>query len=219
MSISENLKSIQDRVVRSANNVDRDPASVTIIAASKNQPLSKLIEAYELGIRHFGESRLQEAEPKIAAMPDDITWHFIGTLQSNKAKKIANLFSVIHTLDKESQLKEIGKATGQVDVLLEVNIANEPQKSGIPVNVLDALRHQVLNYSKVHFRGLMTIGPIVEEPEMMREYYRLMKKLNDDAGGEWLSMGMSGDFEVAIQEGSTHIRIGTALFGERNDTA
>ncbi len=188
---------------------------MTLIAASKNQPLQKLEEAYSLGLRDFGESRLQEAEAKVEAMPGDITWHFIGTLQSNKAKKIAGLFSVIHTLEKESQLREIDKSGRQIDVLQEVNIADEPQKSGNTVNILDDFRKQVLNYSTVRYRGLMTIGPAVSDPEMMRPFFRLMKRINDEAGGDWLSMGMSDDFDVAVQEGSTHIRVGTALFGER----
>ncbi len=201
---------------RACESAGRQTESVTLISVSKNQPLEKLWEAYELGLRDFGESRLQEAESKILAMPKDVQWHFIGNLQSNKAKRIATLFSVIHTLDKEAQLKEIAKANRPVDVLLEVNIADEPQKSGNPVNLLDAFRSQVLNCELTRFRGLMTIGPAVEDPELMRPYFRLMKQINDRAGGEWLSMGMSGDFEVAIQEGSTHIRVGTALFGERD---
>jgi uncharacterized pyridoxal phosphate-containing UPF0001 family protein len=130
---------------------------------------------------------------------------------------VASLFSVIHTIEKESQLREIAKADRAIDALLEVNIADEPQKSGIPVNELDALASKVLNCPLTRLRGLMTIGPAFDDPEMMRPYFRLMKKINDDVGGKWLSMGMSGDFEVAIQEGSTHIRVGTALFGERQN--
>jgi len=215
MSIEANLTSLQDRINRACEQAGRNPRDVTLIAASKNQPVENLLKAYELGVRDFGESRLQEAETKIARMSDDVNWHFIGTLQSNKAKKIAGLFDVIHTLDKESQLRELSKNGCEIDAFIEVNIANEPQKSGIPVNMLDAFVSQVLNYPLTRFRGLMTIGPAVEDPELMRPYFRLMKKINDDVGGEWLSMGMSGDFEVAIQEGSTHIRVGTALFGER----
>jgi pyridoxal phosphate enzyme (YggS family) len=215
VSIEENLTVIRSRIQVACDLVGRDPASVTLIAASKNQPLQKLEEAYSLGLRDFGESRLQEAEAKVEAMPGDITWHFIGTLQSNKAKKIAGLFSVIHTLEKESQLREIDKSGRQIDVLQEVNIADEPQKSGNTVNILDDFRKQVLNYSTVRYRGLMTIGPAVSDPEMMRPFFRLMKRINDEAGGDWLSMGMSDDFDVAVQEGSTHIRVGTALFGER----
>jgi PLP dependent protein len=194
----------------------RDPQSVTLIAVSKNHTADAIREAYDLGIRDFGESRLQEAIPKIEALPNDITWHFVGRLQSNKAKRAAQYFDVIHTIESEAQLKEIHKAGREIQGLIEVNIADEAQKGGILPHLLDDLRNKVIHYDHVHLRGLMTIGPALDEAEKMRPFFRSLRLLNERIGGDWLSMGMSGDFEVAIQEGSTHIRVGTALFGERS---
>jgi pyridoxal phosphate enzyme (YggS family) len=219
MSVASNLASIHARIDSACRLAGRNPADVTLIAVSKNQPASALLEAYEAGQRHFGESRLQEAQPKIEALPEDVIWHFIGTLQSNKAKKIGTLFSAIHTLDKQSQLAELAKIDGHIDGLIEVNIANEPQKSGVPVKLLDDFRKQTLNCKSIHFRGLMTIGPAEADPESTRSYFQQLRELNEAHGGQWLSMGMSSDFDVAIQEGSTHIRVGTAIFGERRRNA
>lgn len=210
------LRDVHDRMEAACRTAGRSPDQVTLIAVSKVQPVSTIQELYELGVRDFGESRLQEAEPKIASLPKDIVWHFIGSLQSNKAKKIAELFQVVHTLCKDSQLVEIQKSSKQVEGLIEVNIANESQKAGISPQSLDAYRSSVLHYSQVHLRGLMTIGPALDDPEAMRPYFRKLREFGQVAGAQWLSMGMSNDFDVAIQEGSTHIRVGTALFGARS---
>jgi pyridoxal phosphate enzyme (YggS family) len=182
---------------------------------TKSVPVDQIQAAYDLGLRHFGESKLQEAIPKIEALPRDIVWHFIGKLQSNKAKKVAQLFSVIHALDSENQLREIEKGRQNVEGLIEVNIADEPQKSGISTESLDEYVKAVLQCHHVRFRGLMTIGPNLHDPEHMRPYFIRLRKLGEQVGAEWLSMGMSADFDVAIQEGATHIRVGSALFGER----
>lgn len=171
--------------------------------------------AYDAGHRHFGESRLQEAQPKIEALPADIIWHFIGTLQSNKAKKIAQLFPYIHTISSESQLREIAKAESSVQGFIEVNIANEAQKAGISTDELDVFAQTVLSYSQVHLTGLMTIGPSVSDPELSRPYFRELRNHAHRLGVEKISMGMSQDFDVAIQEGATHIRVGSAIFGSR----
>lgn len=184
-----------------------------LIAVSKNQPLEALKEAYGLGQRHFGESRLQEAEPKIARMPSDCVWHFIGNLQSNKARKVAELFDVVHTFDNERQLDAIRHP---IEGLIEVNVAEEAQKGGISSENLPALLEKLVQYEHVQYRGLMTVGPALEDPAAMRPFFRKVRELRERFGGEWLSMGMSGDFETAIQEGSTHVRVGTALFGLRN---
>lgn len=213
--VRKNLNEIQDRIHLACDSVGRDPASVTLIAVSKTFPADAIQAAYDLGHRHFGESRLQEAQPKIETLPDDITWHFIGGLQSNKAKKIAQLFNVIHTFDSESQLHEASKANRPIDALIEVNVAEEKQKSGILLKDLDSFHQKLLDFKLIRFRGLMTIGPATENPEQMRPYFRTLREANSRLGGQWLSMGMSGDFEVAIQEGASHIRVGTALFGER----
>jgi len=209
------LADIHERIARACDAAGRDPAEVTLIAVSKNHPVEALREAYDLGQRHFGESRLQEALPKIAALPDDIVWHFIGRLQSNKARRAAENFQVIHTLESEAQLREIQEAERDIDGLVEINIAEEPQKTGLTPTLVDGFLKMLLQYPHVHFRGLMTVGPALEDAERMRPFFRELRDLNRQAGGQWLSMGMSGDFEVAIQEGATHVRIGTAIFGAR----
>lgn len=216
MSIAHNLEAISARIARAARSVGRDPASVTMVAVTKRVPPDLILEAYEAGQRHFGESRLQEALPKIAALPEDITWHFIGKLQSNKAKRAAEAFQIVHTLESESQLRELVKAGKAIDGLIEVNLAEEAQKSGISPDSLDAMVKTVIQYPLVHLRGLMTVGPLNPNAELMRPFFRGLRKLNERVGGKWLSMGMSNDFEVAIQEGSTHVRVGSALFGARS---
>ena len=214
--LAEGLSSIQIRIERACEQSDRDPASVTLIAVTKTVSFERIHEAYDLGLRHFGESRLQEALPKIEALPKDIVWHFIGKLQSNKAKRAAEHFPVIHSLDSENQLREIEKAGKPVDGCIQVNIANEPQKTGISAESIDAFKGLVIQSHHVRFRGLMTIGPNLDDPEQMRPYFRRLRELGEQVGAEWLSMGMSGDFDVAVQEGATHIRVGSALFGERH---
>jgi PLP dependent protein len=215
MSLNENLKRIRHRIEAACLGAGRSPEDVTLVAVGKTVPLDQVREAYDLGLRHFGESRLQEAIPKIEALPADAVWHFVGRLQSNKAALAARHFQVLHSLENERQLAQLKKAAAPVDGLVEVNIADEPQKSGIPAKMLDEFRSTLLNYENVRFRGLMTIGPNLGDPESMRPFFRRMRELNEALGGTWLSMGMSGDFDVAIQEGSTHVRIGTALFGVR----
>lgn len=215
MSVSSNLRDVRDRIRVASDAAHRDPDQITLIAVSKTQPIELIKEAYDAGQRHFGESRLQEAQSKIESMPEDVVWHFIGTLQSNKAKKIASLFSVIHTFCKEDHIREADKANRQVEALIEVNIAREPQKAGISPEELDEYHRKVIQSSYVKFRGLMTIGPAMVEAEQERAYFGELRRLGGLVGADWLSMGMSGDFEVAIQEGSTHVRVGTAIFGSR----
>jgi PLP dependent protein len=210
------LATITERIARTCESVGRDPAAVTLVAVSKTHPVESIRELYDLGVRDIGESRFQEALPKIEALPNDITWHFVGHLQSNKARKVAEYFDVIHTIESESQLKEVEKAGREIQAFIEVNIAKESNKHGIFADDLDDLRKLVIHYEHVHLRGLMTIGPALDEAEKMRPFFRSVRLLNERIGGDWLSMGMSGDFEVAIQEGSTHVRVGTALFGERS---
>lgn len=216
MSLADRLRALRDRIEQVCASVDRDPQGVTLVAVSKTFSVDAIREAYDAGLRHFGESRLQEAEPKIAALPDDIVWHFVGKLQSNKARRVASQFSVVHTLESPSQIREIAKAEATIDGLIEINIADEPQKSGIRLAALDEFVQECLHCDRVRLRGLMTIGPQVRNAEDMRPYFRkLRERLSQVPKGTWLSMGMSSDFDVAIQEGATHIRVGTALFGDR----
>ncbi len=210
----QRLREIQDRIDRAAESVGRDPASVTLIAVSKTVSVEAIREAYDLGMRNFGESRLQEASPKIDALPYDIVWHFIGTLQSNKAKVIAERFAVVQTLATETAAKELNRAAQPIATLIEVNVANEPQKAGISAKDLDVFVQTLIHYTQVHLRGLMTIGPALE-PEAMRPYFREMREMQKRLNLPILSMGMSSDFDVAVKEGATHVRVGSALFGAR----
>ncbi len=215
MTLAERYRSIQDEIARNCDLVHRDPDTVQLIAVSKTFPVDIVRKLYDLGHRHFGESRVQELLPKVEALPKDIVWHFIGKLQSNKVRAAAEVCQVIHTLESESQLREIRKLSKQIQVLIEVNVAEEEQKSGILSKDLDLFHKSVIQCDLATFRGLMTIGPIVREAEDSRSTFQKLRKLNEQLGGDWLSMGMSADFGVAIQEGATHIRVGTSLFGER----
>ena len=215
MSVERRLSQVKERIERSSESVGRDPSSVTLVVVTKTVPVGRIREAYDLGVREFGENRLQEALPKMDALPDDVRWHFVGVLQSNKARAVANSFNVIHTIEKVSQLVQIEKAR-IVEGLVEVNIAREPQKAGVLPENLDKSVLLVQQCVNVRFRGLMTLGPMSSDPEENRPHFRQMSELGKRFGAEWLSMGMSADLEVAIQEGSTHVRVGTAIFGERD---
>ena len=210
-----NLKAIQLRIDEACARVDRSPDEVTLIAVSKTFGIDLIREAYDAGHRHFGESRLQEAIQKIEALPDDIIWHFIGPMQSNKAKRIAKLFKVIHSVENEGQIREITKSGQHPDCLLEVNIGAEPQKQGLlpDLNILQEAKAKV-EAAGLPLRGLMTIGPAIG-PEAIRPYFKKMRELRATLNCDWLSMGMSQDFEVAIEEGATHIRVGSSIFGSR----
>lgn len=207
---------VKERIQRACDPVDRDPQQVTLIAVSKTYPAESIQALYDLGHRDFGESRVQELLPKAEALPQDIRWHFIGKLQSNKVRAAAEVCTSIHTLETHSQLKELSKQSSVIETFIEVNIAEEEQKSGIFVNSLDTFVADVLRCSQANLSGLMTIGPVVDDPEQSRLYFKKLKQLGEAIGTKNLSMGMSLDFEVAIQEGSTHIRVGTLLFGARN---
>lgn len=214
--LARRLSDIRGRIARACEKSGRDPVAVTLIAVTKTISAAVISEAYDLGLRHFGESRLQEALPKIEGLPPDAVWHFIGRLQSNKAKKAAEHFQAIHSLDSKAQLGEIEKAGRAIDGFIQVNIANEPQKTGISAESIDAFLPLVIQSDHVRFRGLMTIGPNLDDPEQMRPFFRKLRELGEQVGAKSLSMGMSGDFDVAVQEGATHIRVGSALFGERH---
>lgn len=212
----ERYREILTRVADASQSVGRDPNSVTLIAVSKTYPVDAIRELYDLGHRDFGESRLQELIPKWEELPKDIRWHFIGKLQSNKTKRAAEICHSIHTIETISQLKELNKSDQPVQVFIEVNIAEEAQKSGILQNSLDTFAQDVIRCEQANLSGLMTIGPVVKDPEQSRPYFEKLRHLGEAIGTMNLSMGMSLDFEVAIQEGATHIRVGTLLFGARN---
>lgn len=207
---------MQERVSAACDACGRPASSVAIVAASKTRSIETILEAHALGVNVFGESKMQEALPKIAALPQVERWRFIGKLQSNKVKFLAP-FEALETLESPAQLKELAKLERPIEALIQVNIGREPQKSGIlPENATEFVE-SALQCKQVSFRGFMTIGPAVRNAEEMRPYFRSLFALNERFGGTCLSMGMSDDFEVAIQEGSTHIRIGSALFGARHN--
>jgi len=216
MSVKNRLEEIQNRIDRAAQISGRSISDVTLIAVSKTQPIESLWEAYDAGCRNFGESRLQEALPKIEALPKDVIWHFIGNLQSNKAKRIASCFPFVHTFCKETQICEAEKAEGPIQAFIEVNIASESQKSGLKPEELDGFHMKLLKSKNVHFNGLMTIGPAGLDPEAMRPFFKELRAMAEKLGAKSISMGMSDNFEVAIQEGASHVRVGTAIFGSRN---
>jgi pyridoxal phosphate enzyme (YggS family) len=215
MNVRERLAVVCERMNRAAESVNRDSSSITLIAVSKTQPTEAIRELYDLGVRDFGESKLQEAIPKIEALPSDIVWHFIGHLQSNKAKRCAEYFPVVHSISSESQLREIDKGHRSVHGFLEINIAHEEKKSGIDLNSIDQFLSVALQYKQTNLRGLMTVGPNVQDATAMRPYFRSIADAATRIGLPWISMGMSSDFEVGIQEGATHVRVGSALFGAR----
>ncbi len=214
-TLAARWRAIQESVRSACDASGRDSTTVTVVAVTKTVEVSAIQAAYDLGIRDFGESRLQEALPKIESLPADIVWHFVGKLQSNKAKKAAGLFDVLHTIEGEAQIQEVEKSQTRVDCLIEVNLAKEEQKAGVFPENLDGLVQRLLSCKYACYRGLMTVGPLTSDPAQSRAVFRRLAELGKRFGAAWLSMGMSADFDVAIQEGATHVRIGTALFGER----
>lgn len=218
MSLGTRYRLVTDRIARAAESCGRDPADVTLVAVSKTVSVDTMRALADLGHRDFGESRWQEAEGKLAAMPNDTVWHFIGHLQSNKAKRIAACFPWIHTLATVSALNEVAKAAAGNQVLIEVNTSKEAQKSGVFLEGVGTFARAVIECPHVRLRGLMTIGPNVEDANAIRDCFRALRKAQDELnlGLDRLSMGMSGDFEMAIREGSTHVRVGSLLFGDRS---
>ena len=221
---SSRLAQIQDAIASAARKADRDPAEIELLAVSKTQPAEAIREAMRAGVTHFGENKVQEARGKIEELGRGV-WHLIGHLQSNKAKDAVRLFDSIDSVDRADLAREINhraEALGKLqNVLLQVNIAGESTKFGCAPEAACALAEAMNALPRLCLRGLMTIAPYSPDPEKSRPYFAGLRLLRDqieaDSGLRLpvLSMGMSGDFAVAIGEGSTCVRIGTALFGER----
>ncbi len=192
---------------------------MTLVAVSKGQPVEAIRAAYAAGLRHFGENRIQEAVPKIEAAQGagvEATWHLVGHLQSNKAKTAALAFDVVHSVDSARLLARLEAAAPTPrDVLLQVNIAAEPQKQGVAPEEVEALVETAREAANLRLRGLMTIAPMAADPEEVRPVFRHLRELADRFALTELSMGMTDDFEVAIEEGATLVRVGRAIFGER----
>ena len=227
MSIADNLNIIRDRIAAAALKAGRDPATVRLVSVSKTQPAEAVAEAARGGQFLFGENYVQEFAAKVADVKEPVEWHFIGSLQSNKVKYIAGLVTLIHSVDRLSLAEEIDRQWGKLgkscDVLIQVNIAEEATKSGTTsAGLLDLVR-SVAGLPHIRVRGLMTMPPFFDDPEGARPYFRELRRLAGEIAAAGipgltmaeLSMGMSGDFEAAIAEGATLVRIGTAVFGER----
>lgn len=221
-SIAENLDAIKAQIATAAARVGRDPSEIQIISVSKTHPAPVLREAMQAGMSVFGENKLQEAEGKILAIGRNTAeWHLIGHLQSNKARKAVQLFDVIHSIDSKNlaqRLERICAEEGHDDlkVLIQVDLAGEETKSGVVHSDLPTLIDFLKSCEHLKLIGLMILPPFFEDPEATRPYFRRLREMRDELlpNGE-LSMGMSNDFEVAIEEGATMVRIGTAIFGGR----
>jgi hypothetical protein len=229
--LAERLGAVRERIARAARRAGRDPADVVLCAVSKTHPPAAIRAAHAAGQRVFGENYAQELRDKAAALADlkDLAWHYIGPLQRNKVKYVVGTAMLMHSVDSERLLDEIARRAAQAGVtlpcLVEVNVAGEAQKSGVDPGGLPALLDAFAGHPGVVGVGLMTIPPFTEDPEEARPHFRALRALRDaEAVGprhhvslHHLSMGMSLDFEVAIEEGATIVRIGTAIFGERPD--
>ena len=226
--IAENLKQVRENIVRACEKSGRDPKEVTLVAVSKTKPVSLLREAYDADARVFGENKVQEIMDKYDQLPDDIQWHMIGHLQRNKVKYIVDKVAMIHSVDSmrlaETIEQEAARRDIRVPVLIEVNVAEEESKFGLKLHEVIPFLEQASMLPHLDIRGLMTIAPFVDDPEDNREIFRQLKKLSVDIAAKninninmsVLSMGMTGDYEVAVLEGATMVRVGTGIFGERN---
>jgi pyridoxal phosphate enzyme (YggS family) len=227
MSIEENLKRVQERIAAAAKRAGRDPSSVKLVTVTKTIDIEQIRVAVAAGAAVLGENRVQEAREKIERLGNVASWHLIGTLQSNKAKYAVKLFDLVHSVDTLELAKEIDRQAARIgktqDVLIEVNIAGEASKSGVPLNAAIDLVRDAAGLKHIRIKGLMTMPPYSENPEDSRQHFRKLRELSgsvtkDNVHGvsmQVLSMGMSGDFEVAVEEGATLVRVGTAIFGER----
>ncbi len=227
-ALKANLQRVQERVAAAAQTAGRDPAEVRLIAVTKGVPVDRIREAIACGIREIGENRVQEAQEKqvlLGTVPagdcPPIAWHLIGHLQRNKAGTAAGLFDCIHSVDSPQLAEALDKACERkLDVLIQVNVSGELTKHGCAPEAAPALAQAVSRCSNLRLSGLMTLAPFTEDPEQARPVFRMLRLLRDELQGKGfslphLSMGMSHDFEVAVQEGATMVRIGTAIFGER----
>lgn len=227
MGVKENFVFVQERIARACERAKRNLSEITLVAVSKGKPVEVIKEAIAAGITHFGENRVQEAQAKIPLIQEQIEWHLVGTLQTNKVKKALELFQIIESVDSLYLAQEIQRRCEQVDktipVLVEVNTSNEPTKHGVQPEGLFDLIKMVLELPRLKLLGLMTIGPgwAIQDPEASRPCFRLLASLAEQARQKfgiplyYLSMGMSSDFEVGVEEGATIVRVGTALFGPR----
>ena len=226
--IADNIRSVETRIQNACERAGRNRDDVTLICVTKTMPVEDLRQAYEAGQRCFGENRVQEINDKFPRLPDDIKWHMIGHLQTNKVRYLMDKAVMIHSVDSahlaRAISKEAVKAGRVMDILLEVNAAGEESKFGLSREEVLPLVKDIASLPGIHICGLMTVAPFTDDPETNRVFFRDLRELAvdidrqsiDNVSMAVLSMGMTGDFEVAIEEGATHIRVGTAIFGKRN---
>lgn len=224
--IAANLAEIREKIRAACDRGGRSPVSVELIAVSKTFPTEAVLEAVDAGQTVFGESRLQEAEPKIEALPGTLHWHFIGRVQRNKVRKLVQSFEMIHGIDSLRLAAFTDEVAGELGlfprILLQVNIGNETSKGGFSADRLRSEMDQLLNLKRVGIDGMMVIPPAGRDAESSRPWFCKLREMRDALETEFavklpvLSMGMSGDFEVAIEEGATHVRVGSAIFGKRS---
>jgi hypothetical protein len=223
-SVRENLLKVTERIEKAALNVGRDPEKIKLVGVSKTVETDRIKEAVEAGITILGENYVQEAQKKIEEIGRPVSWHFIGHLQSNKAKYAIRLFDMIHSLDSVSLAEELNRRAEQADrmmkVMIEVNLSMEATKFGTDEERVLSLAKRIQNLNHLSLEGLMTMPPYFDSPELSRPYYIALRELKERMAKEGitmkeLSMGMSNDFEIAVEEGATYVRVGTAIFGPR----
>ena len=224
--VAENLSAIAGKISDACARAGRDLKSVELIAVSKTFPAASVREAFEAGQLQFGESKIQEAEPKIAALPGALHWHFIGRVQRNKVRKMLQNFEVIHAIDSLRLASYTDEIAGELglfpQVFLQVNVGKEASKGGFEPEVLRSEMESLLKLGRLEIIGLMTIPPAGPDAESARPWFASLREMRDALEREFgvmlpaLSMGMSGDFEVAVEEGATHVRVGSAIFGKRS---
>jgi pyridoxal phosphate enzyme (YggS family) len=219
LDMRANLGRVQEAVARACARAGRSPDHVLLIAVSKTMDVERVRLAIAAGVAALGENRVQEAKEKIEALGRPVPWHLIGSLQTNKARDAARLFDWIHSVDRLELAQELSRRTHgaerTLNVLLQVNLGDEPQKGGVAPAELKRLNELVAALPNLKVRGLMAIPPATEQPEQARPFFRQLRELREQLGLEHCSMGMSVDFEVAIEEGATMVRVGTAIFGPR----
>ena len=228
--LAENLKDVERKIYEACKRANRNREDVTLIAVSKTKPVSMLNEVYHEGIRCFGENKVQELTEKYDQLPEDTRWHLIGHLQRNKVKYIVDKVELIHSVDSfrlaETIEQEAMKKNVIANILIEVNVAEEESNFGVKVDEVVPLIQEIAKFPHIRIKGLMTIAPYVENPEENRNVFACLRKLSvdiaekniDNVSVEILSMGMTNDYEVAIEEGATMVRVGTGIFGERDYT-
>jgi pyridoxal phosphate enzyme (YggS family) len=227
--IQDRVAAVRDRIARAARRAGRAADEVTLVAVSKTHPAEAVREAFAAGLRHFGENKVQEAEGKLGALGDlhdqGARWHLVGHLQTNKVGKAAGLFDTVHSVDSLRVAERLERSAGDLrrtlEVMVQVDLAGEETKSGVPPHQVDPLLEQLRGFKALRPVGLMTLPPLADDPEVVRPLFRRLREMRDDLRARnllvdgRLSMGMSHDLEVAVEEGATHVRVGTAIFGER----